>query len=146
MDWHFIAMFRYQAVARTSVRYLSSALADIDASKLNIQLTTNPRPKVPNKHLVFGHTFTDHMLEIDWDSKSGWKTPVISPYHALSLDPAVSSLHYALQAFEGMKAYLDNESQIRLFRPDMNMARLLISSKKICFPVFSLFLMMPSLI
>jgi branched-chain amino acid aminotransferase len=36
-------------------------------SKLVTQLTKNPKAKLPNKELVFGKTFTDHMLEIDWE-------------------------------------------------------------------------------
>ena len=77
------------------------------------------------------------MLEVDWDSKNGWHSPVISPYHKLELDPACSALHYALQAFEGLKAYIDQEGKIRLFRPDMNMKRLQNSCARLHFPVDS---------
>ncbi len=75
------------------------------------------------------------MLQVDWDAKEGWGTPTISPYRKLSLDPAVSALHYALQAFEGMKAYVDSSDRVRLFRPDRNMERLRDSARRLCFPV-----------
>ncbi|EWM22760.1 branched-chain-amino-acid aminotransferase [Nannochloropsis gaditana] len=78
--------------------------APIDPKLMRIQRTTSPRPKVPQKELVFGKVFSDHMLEIDWDYKNGWHPPVISAYHPLSLSPAASVLHYALECFEGMKA------------------------------------------
>jgi len=64
------------------------------------------------------------MLEVDWDSTSGWHAPTISPYRPFQLDPACSVFHYGLSAFEGMKAYKDSRGGVRLFRPDMNMARL----------------------
>lgn len=43
--------------------------------------------------------------------------------------------HYALEAFEGMKAYLDDNRIIRLFRPEMNMERLNSSAKRLALPV-----------
>ena len=60
--------------------------------------TTEPKTRLPNNQLLFGKTFSDHMLEIEYDAeKGGWGKPVISPYHRLSLDPASSVLHYALE-------------------------------------------------
>jgi branched-chain amino acid aminotransferase len=72
---------------------------------------------------------------VDWDVNNGWGNPVISPYHKFELDPAISALHYALQAFEGMKAYIDQNGKIRLFRPERNMERLRDSARRLCFPV-----------
>jgi branched-chain amino acid aminotransferase len=54
----------------------------------------------------------------------GWHAPTISPYRNLSLDPACSVFHYGLGAFEGMKAYRDSRGRVRLFRPELNMARM----------------------
>jgi len=76
------------------------------------------------------------MLEIDWEKSKGWTAPRIVPYHNLSISPAASSLHYALQCFEGMKAYLDDSNRIRLFRPERNMARLNDSMQRLDFPGF----------
>lgn len=74
------------------------------------------------------------MLEVDWEEESGWDVPRISPYHNLEIDPRNSSLHYAIQLFEGLKAYR-NGDQLILFRPDMNMKRLLTSAARIGLPV-----------
>ena len=60
-------------------------------------LTTEPKAKAPKEELSFGTSFTDHMLEVDWDSTNGWGAPKISPYHQLSVDPAASVFHYALE-------------------------------------------------
>jgi branched-subunit amino acid aminotransferase/4-amino-4-deoxychorismate lyase len=46
--------------------------------------------------------------------------------------PCAQSLHYGVGCFEGMKAYAGSEDGLgRLFRPDMNMARLQRSSKRL---------------
>ena len=76
------------------------------------------------------------MLTIEWSKAGGWLPPKISPYQNLSMDPASSVLHYAFTAFEGMKAYRDSKGQLRLFRPDMNMARLNKSVARIALPTF----------
>ena len=76
------------------------------------------------------------MLTIEWTEKDGWLDPQIVPYQNLSLDPATCVFHYAFECFEGMKAYKDKNGQIRLFRPDKNMARMNKSSARIALPTF----------
>lgn len=76
------------------------------------------------------------MLTIEWDKTSGWLEPKITPYQNLSLDPATCVFHYAFECFEGMKAYKDARGQIRLFRPDKNMARFNKSAARIALPTF----------
>ncbi|ABN67179.1 branched-chain amino acid transaminase [Scheffersomyces stipitis CBS 6054] len=110
--------------------------APLDASKLVIHKTTTPKEKLPNDKLVFGKTFTDHMLEIEWTAQAGWGTPTISPYHKLSLDPSTVVLHYAFELFEGMKAYRDTDNNIRTFRGDKNMDRMNKSADRIALPTF----------
>ncbi|ODV81515.1 branched-chain amino acid aminotransferase II [Suhomyces tanzawaensis NRRL Y-17324] len=108
----------------------------LDASKLTITKTTNSKTPLPKEQLVFGKTFTDHMLEVEWTAENGWGAPKISPYHALSLDPASSVFHYSFELFEGMKAYRDTHGKIRTFRPDKNMARMNRSAKRAALPQF----------
>ena len=76
------------------------------------------------------------MLSIEWTAAEGWQTPRIVPYQNLSLDPSACVFHYAFECFEGMKAYKDKDGQIRLFRPNKNMARLNKSSSRIALPSF----------
>lgn len=114
------------------IRHQSS----LDASKLVITKTTSPKQKLPNDQLVFGKTFTDHMLEIEWTMKDGWGVPKISPYHKLSLDPSTVVFHYGFELFEGMKAYRDANNNIRTFRGDKNMERMNKSAARICLPTF----------
>jgi len=76
------------------------------------------------------------MFEVDWDAKEGWGKPRIVPLHNLSLSPACSSLHYAIQCFEGLKAYKNEDGKIFLFRPDKNAERLNSSTHRLGLPQF----------
>ncbi|TKA81437.1 Branched-chain-amino-acid aminotransferase, mitochondrial [Cryomyces minteri] len=111
-------------------------LQKIDPSKLSISKTTTPKELTPPEELVFGRTFTDHMLSLEWTASQGWLPARITPYQNLSLDPATCVFHYAFECFEGMKACKDSNGQIRLFRPDKNMARFNGSCARIALPTF----------
>ena len=87
--------------------------ADKKAATVEVTMTEKPKAKPASNKLVFGHTFTDHMLAIPWNSKEGWGTPKIYPctfrmYLLLSLiisdgplalDPSSTVLHYAFTLF-----------------------------------------------
>ena len=45
-----------------------------------------------------------------------------------------STLHYALECFEGMKAYKDDKGRIRLFRPYANANRMRHASMRCSLP------------
>ncbi|KAI1366828.1 branched-chain amino acid aminotransferase [Xylaria arbuscula] len=110
---------------------------DLDPSKLVIEKATNPKELKDPSALIFGQNFTDHMLTIEWTQTEGWRTPTISPYQNLSLDPATCVFHYGFECFEGMKAYRDKAGKVRLFRPDKNMERFNKSAARIALPTFS---------
>ena len=91
---------------------------------------------MPTGELGFGSYITDHMLEVLWSEKNGWEKPKIVPWHNFSLHPFNTTLHYAFEGFEGMKAYRDAIGKIRTFRPEMNAKRLSKTSEELCFPTF----------
>jgi hypothetical protein len=73
------------------------ASRSISSAKLTIEKKTDKkdwenRPKKEN--LQFGHTFSDHMLMIDWNQQDGWSDPRIIPHQDLRISPAATSLHY----------------------------------------------------
>jgi len=117
-------------------RRLQSTLAPLKANRLVVTKTKTPKPLLPNKELVFGKTFTDHMLTVQHDISQGWSDPQIQPYGKISLDPSATVFHYGVECFEGMKAYKDKQGKIRLFRPDMNMKRLQRSCSRFALPSF----------
>ncbi|KAF2267127.1 branched-chain-amino-acid aminotransferase [Lojkania enalia] len=123
----------YSIHANASV---GTGIQNIDPSKLSITNTTTPKQLLPPEELIFGRNFTDHMLSLEWTASQGWLPARITPYQNLSLDPATCVFHYAFECFEGMKAYKDKQGNVRLFRPEMNMARLNKSSARIALPTF----------
>ncbi|XP_053798751.1 branched-chain-amino-acid aminotransferase, cytosolic isoform X2 [Vidua macroura] len=125
------------------------------ASDLIITPATTFKEKPDPTGLVFGTVFTDNMLTIEWSLASGWEKPYIKPLENLSLHPASSALHYAIEPrgqteenlvsllwlneytlFEGMKAYRGVDGKIRLFRPALNMDRMARSARRTTLPSF----------
>ncbi|RPA76468.1 branched-chain amino acid aminotransferase II [Ascobolus immersus RN42] len=117
----------------------NSALPDLDASKLTIQLTPNPK-EVPAEGFnpSWRHDLTtDHMITCTWTDETGWQTPALVPYGPFQIMPTASVLHYATECFEGMKCYRGYDNKLRLFRPQLNAARMLMSSTRIALPPFN---------
>ncbi|KAJ8508078.1 hypothetical protein ONZ45_g9612 [Pleurotus djamor] len=112
-------------------------LPDLQPGRLIIDQNEQPTPPPPSETLIFGRTFTDHMLTAEWSAIDGWEAPHIKPYGPLSLAPSASVLHYAQTLFEGMKAYRTEDDRILLFRPDMNMKRMNNSARRVALPTFN---------
>ncbi|KAF9263728.1 branched-chain amino acid aminotransferase II [Marasmius fiardii PR-910] len=114
-----------------------SNLPDIDPSKLTINTSDTLKPIPPAETLQFGVTKTDHMLVISFDPENGWSAPEIKRYGPISVDPTASCIQYATNVFEGMKAYIGPDGEPRLFRPEMNMARMEVSVERVALPPFN---------
>lgn len=84
-------------------------------------------------NLPFGKTFTDHMFVADYVNGE-WKNFEIVPYGEISLNPAISSLHYGQSFFEGIKAYKHEDGTVSVFRPDKNAVRFNKSAERLCMP------------
>lgn len=117
------------------VSHFICSLSPNQHAELKVEMTKSRKPKIPNNELVFGKFPGDHMLSIDWDVKSGWTSPKIMPHSPICLDPTASVFHYALECFEGLKAYKDKLGKPRLFRPLDNMARMNRSAARLALPV-----------
>ncbi|CAO1614242.1 unnamed protein product [Sympodiomycopsis kandeliae] len=113
-----------------------SSLHGLDSSKVQYQKVAKPGMPPPSESLVFGASFSDHMLTVPWNSASGWADPKIQPYGPFTLDPSSVIFHYGPSLFEGMKAYKDKQGRLRLFRPDMNMRRMNLSADRLVLPTF----------
>ena len=104
---------------------------------MEIKIMKNPNPKekpADESKLGFGKVFTDHMFLMDWDIDRGWHDARIVPYGPLSLSPACTALHYALEVFEGLKAYRTADGKIQMFRPYENAKRRVNSADRIGVP------------
>ncbi|KAF5687000.1 branched-chain amino acid aminotransferase [Fusarium denticulatum] len=109
-----------------------------DASKLKFDLTTALKdiPKPGSAELWEQNVATDHMVTCRWTVQNGWEDPVIKPFGDLTISPLASCLHYATQCFEGMKVYRGFDGRVRLFRPDRNAKRLVMSAERVSLPGF----------
>lgn len=115
-----------------------NTVAPLDASKLTYTLTANPRT-VPDEAVAnagLETICTDHMVTAVWREATGWDTPELKPYGPLSLMPTASCLHYATECFEGLKVYRGYDGKLRIFRPERNCARMLMSAGRISLPLF----------
>ncbi len=106
----------------------------IDTSTIDITKATESKLSEINfDELIFGRTFSDHMFIMDFkDGK--WQQPTILPFRNLSMSPASAVIHYGQSVFEGLKAFKNKDGQFGLFRPNMNIARLNKSAKRMCMP------------
>ena len=106
------------------------------SASILIQKTAQSRLSTVNwDQLPFGQIMSDHMLVSDFNGKE-WSTPQIMPYGPMSIDPALSALHYGQSIFEGLKAYRGVDQRIRIFRPEANAARLNTSAFRMCMAQF----------
>ncbi|CAF0999704.1 unnamed protein product [Adineta steineri] len=115
--------------------YATGALT-FRAADIIIKKTESGSSKPDPDKLVFGASFADHMLTIKHTTANGWEKPVIEPLRDLAIHPAAKVLHYAAELFEGMKAYRGYDGKIRLFRPDLNMKRMLNTAERSVLPTF----------
>jgi branched-chain amino acid aminotransferase len=96
------------------------------------RLTTNPKVLPDPSQLGFGQHFSDHWFFSKYLKGKGWYESAIAPYGPIPLDPAASVLHYGQALFEGMKAFLQPNGRISLFRPDFNIRRMQEGAARLC--------------
>jgi len=82
----------------------------------------------------FGSNFSDHMTLIDWTAADGWHDHRVVAYAPFQLDPASAVLHYAQEAFEGLKAYARADGSVWRFRAEVNAERFQRSCRRLGLP------------
>ena len=97
------------------------------------QLKEKPAKGTP---LGFGHYFTDYMFTMKYTAEEGWHDAKIEPNEPQAFDLATSVFHYAQGIFEGMKAFMQPDGKIAVFRPEENWARMNRSAARMCIPQF----------
>jgi branched-chain amino acid aminotransferase len=103
---------------------------------LDIKITKTTKSRLAEtdfSKLVFGRTFSDHMLVADY-SDGEWKNFEILPYGEITVSPGISALHYGQSFFEGIKAYKHADGKVSIFRPDKNAQRFNKSAERLCMP------------
>lgn len=107
-------------------------------SDLQIEYATEAqkKPKPDPSTLIFGETYSDHMFQVNWHINTGWDIPQILPIHLFQCHPGSKIFHYGQGVFEGMKAFRCSDDSINLFRPNLNVVRLLSSAERAALPLF----------
>lgn len=124
---------------KTNGQPSGSSLPALDASKLVVRRADPNARAVPDEATACSGNetiCTDHMITCTWTASAGWSAPELKPYGPLTLMPTASVLHYATECFEGLKAYRGHDGRLRLFRPDLNARRMLMSTLRISLPGF----------
>ncbi|KAL0476108.1 putative branched-chain amino acids aminotransferase [Neurospora intermedia] len=114
-------------------------IQELDASKLVVTLADPNARQVPDEATANAASetiCTDHMVTVSYNVESGWGVPELKPYGPISLMPTASVLHYATECFEGLKVFRGFDGKLRLFRPNLNAKRLLMSTLRIALPGF----------
>jgi len=105
-------------------------------ASMDINITKAERSKLQDINLdniPFGHFFTDHMLEADFEAGE-WKNVEIKPYQPLLVSPSTAVFHYGQAIFEGIKAYKNQKGEAFIFRPFENFNRFNISAERMQMP------------
>jgi branched-chain amino acid aminotransferase len=105
-----------------------------ETTTIEIRKTAQSRiAEVDFSNLVFGRSFSDHML-VSVYKDGQWGQTEIIPYGDMAFSPAMAALHYGQTIFEGMKAYKNEEGEVLLFRPFDNWKRFNLSAERLCMP------------
>lgn len=104
--------------------------------KYTIKVEKTPQSRLLNQDfsdLGFGRVFSDHMFIADY-YEGEWNDFRIVPFDYLPMHPAMSSIHYGQSIFEGLKARKNEQEEVLIFRPDMNLSRMNASANRMAMP------------
>ncbi|OYX15523.1 MAG: branched chain amino acid aminotransferase [Rhizobiales bacterium 32-66-8] len=107
------------------------------ASSWTFDIERHPNPATDSEREAllrdpaWGRVFTDHMVTLRYSEGRGWHDWKIGPREAIPLHPGSMALHYALEIFEGMKAYRLPDGGAALFRPEANARRFRDSAERL---------------
>lgn len=114
-------------------------------SQINEQLVGTSRVvDVDLDNPGFGSIFSDHMISIRYENER-WQKPAIVPFEDVKISPATAALHYSQTVFEGLKAFQTTDGEIKMFRPEKHMQRLVKSCNRMCIPAPDIDLLMDAL-
>ena len=128
---------RARALGRAARQHARSGSSFTAAAAVETRRPSpRPKPDLGSPSLPFGRIFSDHQLEIRWTLEGGWQAPELCPQRDIPTHPASLGINHGVACFEGMKAFAGADGQVRLFRPELNMARLLRSATRLQLPAF----------
>jgi branched-chain amino acid aminotransferase len=100
-----------------------------DSGAETLLIEKKPNPVAPSEREAllqnpgWGCAFTDHMVTIQHSEGRGWHNGKLRPRGNFHFAPGAMVFHYAMEIFEGLKAYRLPDGGGTLFRPDANARR-----------------------
>jgi len=85
-------------------------------------------------NLGFKYHPTDYFY-VQYFKNNQWEKGYLTKDKSINISIFSPVLHYAQEAFEGLKAYRAKDNSIHLFRPDMNAKRLQSSCQRLLMPL-----------
>lgn len=102
---------------------------------ITVKKTTHSKlSEVDFDNLPFGKYVSDHMLVADY-ANGEWQPAEIVPYGDLIVKPTTLAFHYGQTVFEGMKAFINADGRINIFRIEKHHERLAKSLDRMCMAV-----------
>jgi branched-chain amino acid aminotransferase len=92
-----------------------------------------PASPLDPARIQFGKTFSPHFFVAEYRD-GAWGEARIAPLENFSLHPGALVLHYAQEIFEGLKAFIQPDGSVALFRPEMNARRFQASAERMAMP------------
>jgi branched-chain amino acid aminotransferase len=99
----------------------------------NVTEDMAPANPLDPSRIAFGKTFSPHIFVADYRD-GAWAGARIAPIEPFSLHPGALVLHYAQEIFEGLKAFVQPDGGVALFRPEMNARRFQASAERLAMP------------
>ncbi|NCN28597.1 branched-chain amino acid aminotransferase [bacterium] len=90
---------------------------------------------LPVDKLGFGIYYGPKMLSAKY-AEGKWGPLELKNTGEISIHPGAKTLHYAQEIFEGLKAYLQKDGSLAMFRPEANIARMTRSAEMLSMPPF----------
>jgi len=92
-----------------------------------------PSSPLDPAQIKFGKTFSPHCFVAEY--RDGvWAEARIAPLETFSLHSGALVLHYAQEIFEGLKAFVQPDGGVAVFRPEMNARRFQASAERMAMP------------
>ncbi|KAG0167943.1 hypothetical protein DFQ30_005447 [Apophysomyces sp. BC1015] len=85
---------------------------------------TPPTDKLDWANLGFQYRDLNGYAKYTWTAENGWDKGTFETDPFLKVHVCATGLHYGQQAFEGLKAFRDKSGRVRVFRPQVNAARM----------------------
>ncbi|OAD71800.1 hypothetical protein PHYBLDRAFT_155775 [Phycomyces blakesleeanus NRRL 1555(-)] len=95
---------------------------------------TPPTTSIDWDNLGFEYRDLNDYAKFIWTEEKGWSKPTFEKEPYVKVHICATGLNYGQQCFEGLKAFRDPQGLVRVFRPEVNAARMIRSADMVYAP------------